>query len=588
MADLAKVGDKHSCPLCGDNTVVEGSSNTLVDGFPVARVGDKTACGATIVTGLGWLNVDNKPVAVLGSVTSHGGVIEASSTAITGTPGGSSISPSDFNLVAFQGMKYAFQQDPARPELDGNKGMHYFGDLDSSGLGFNAAVNNGTIQGEVKKEQEKPKNWVKIQLVDQNEKGLAGEVYVVKDAASGQLLDTGNLDDRGNKHIPLPEHVKQVTVEYPEIQPYNQYDIHLARRPGESDVSYAERIQEQGNKALQIKDPKARILRLEQIHSALLADQGISSPIDTANPTKGDIRWLTYIQGLKPEAWGYPGIPILRRSETLPQKDMAGEDWAIMHSGGASGLYVGPDSHMYDRGEAVRQGLRRDASDNNPQLNQLAYIKKLLAQYGPDAAMQEAQETGNVMGMAAEMGALGGAIGSTRGRGKGDKKGRNSYTRDGISIEGDTKKLIREQVFSYKNNANYALKPSPKNPELNRYQKVGIPPHERLRQQFESHDKKAFIKHWANNSNQAKRILSPLELKLAREDGRLPKRYDVHHMKPLFRGGDNRYDNLRVIQKKVHQDSTKKLHRYENGKNPYRKVLKERGIDPNDSTHNLE
>ncbi|NYZ69727.1 PAAR domain-containing protein, partial [Endozoicomonas sp. SM1973] len=217
MADLAKVGDKVSCPLCGDNTVVEGSSSTLVDGLPVARVGDKTTCGATIVTGLGWLNVDNKPVAVLGSVTSHGGVIEASSTTRAGAPGGSGVSPSDFNLVAFQGMKYAFQQDPARPELDGNKGMHYFGDMDSSGLGFNAAVNNGTIQGEAKKEQEKPKNWVKIQLVDQNEKGLAGEVYVVKDAASGQLLDTGYLDDRGNKHIPLPEHVKQVTVEYPEI-----------------------------------------------------------------------------------------------------------------------------------------------------------------------------------------------------------------------------------------------------------------------------------------------------------------------------------------------------------------------------------
>ncbi|NYZ69503.1 PAAR domain-containing protein, partial [Endozoicomonas sp. SM1973] len=147
MADLAKLGDKHRCPLCGTNAVAEGSSSTLVDGFPVARVGDKTACGATIVTGLGWLNVDNKPVAVLGSVTSHGGVIEAGSTATAGVPGGG-ISPSNFNLVAFQGMKYAFQRDPERPELDGNKGMHYFGDMDSSGLGFNAAVNNGTIQGE--------------------------------------------------------------------------------------------------------------------------------------------------------------------------------------------------------------------------------------------------------------------------------------------------------------------------------------------------------------------------------------------------------------------------------------------------------
>ncbi|NYZ69756.1 PAAR domain-containing protein [Endozoicomonas sp. SM1973] len=40
---MAKVGDKHSYPLWGGNTVVEGSSSTLVDELPVARVGDKTA-----------------------------------------------------------------------------------------------------------------------------------------------------------------------------------------------------------------------------------------------------------------------------------------------------------------------------------------------------------------------------------------------------------------------------------------------------------------------------------------------------------------------------------------------------------------
>ncbi|NYZ69840.1 HNH endonuclease, partial [Endozoicomonas sp. SM1973] len=182
----------------------------------------------------------------------------------------------------------------------------------------------------------------------------------------------------------------------------------------------------------------------------------------------------------------------------------------------------------------------------------------------------------------------GGVIGSTRGKGKGDKKGRNKYTRDGMSIEGDTKKLIREQVFSYKNNSNYALKPSPKNPEVNRYQKVGVLRHERQRQQFDNHVKKDFIRHWAKTSNQAKRILSPMELKLATATGKLPKRYEVHHMKPLYRGGDNSYDNLRVIQKKIHQGRTKKLHKYENGKNPYRKTLENRGIDPNDSTNNLE
>ena len=48
---LARVGDKVSCPRCGDNTIASGDATMVVDGKPVARHGDKTACGATLVAG---------------------------------------------------------------------------------------------------------------------------------------------------------------------------------------------------------------------------------------------------------------------------------------------------------------------------------------------------------------------------------------------------------------------------------------------------------------------------------------------------------------------------------------------------------
>ncbi len=62
----------------GQNKVIEGGTATI-DGKPVARVGDKTACGATIIRGSSMATDDGRPVAYLGSTTSHGGVIVSGS-----------------------------------------------------------------------------------------------------------------------------------------------------------------------------------------------------------------------------------------------------------------------------------------------------------------------------------------------------------------------------------------------------------------------------------------------------------------------------------------------------------------------------
>lgn len=49
---LARVGDQVTCPKKGHGTtvIVTGDLTMVVDGAPVARHGDKCACGATLIS----------------------------------------------------------------------------------------------------------------------------------------------------------------------------------------------------------------------------------------------------------------------------------------------------------------------------------------------------------------------------------------------------------------------------------------------------------------------------------------------------------------------------------------------------------
>lgn len=48
---IARVGDKVACPMTGHGVcpIVTGDNGVIVDGRAVAREGDKTACGATLI-----------------------------------------------------------------------------------------------------------------------------------------------------------------------------------------------------------------------------------------------------------------------------------------------------------------------------------------------------------------------------------------------------------------------------------------------------------------------------------------------------------------------------------------------------------
>ncbi|WP_394426851.1 PAAR domain-containing protein [Vreelandella stevensii] len=92
--EQAKLGDQVACPCKGGpHRIVSAASTTLVDGLPVARVGDRSSCGASITSGLEWYPIEGAAAAIHGSETSCGGVVIASASAITGQPrGGASIS----------------------------------------------------------------------------------------------------------------------------------------------------------------------------------------------------------------------------------------------------------------------------------------------------------------------------------------------------------------------------------------------------------------------------------------------------------------------------------------------------------------
>lgn len=80
MKPIARLGDRHLCPVHGPNVISKVATRSRCDARPIAAVGDETACGAIIVTGTGAMTVDGRSVATIGSETSHGGRIAEGST----------------------------------------------------------------------------------------------------------------------------------------------------------------------------------------------------------------------------------------------------------------------------------------------------------------------------------------------------------------------------------------------------------------------------------------------------------------------------------------------------------------------------
>lgn len=98
MIPSARLGDKHVCPIPGHGTtpIAFASGDVAINAMGSARVGDTCGCGAVITTGFPSIQVNGRPMAHLGSSTSHGGTIIAGSGDVgggfaMGDPGGAAI-----------------------------------------------------------------------------------------------------------------------------------------------------------------------------------------------------------------------------------------------------------------------------------------------------------------------------------------------------------------------------------------------------------------------------------------------------------------------------------------------------------------
>jgi len=109
---IATVGSMHVCPMCngtvphvGGPVSGPGSPNVLVNGKPVALMGDMCVCSGppdTIVQGEPTVLVNGVPVATVGSMTAHGGqIIQGEPTVIIGSAKPSSPTIAPINEIPF-------------------------------------------------------------------------------------------------------------------------------------------------------------------------------------------------------------------------------------------------------------------------------------------------------------------------------------------------------------------------------------------------------------------------------------------------------------------------------------------------------
>lgn len=101
MIPSARQDDLHVCPLPGHGStpILSASSNVLINSMGSVRVGDVCACGAVIVVGFPTVRANGRPMAHLGSLSSHGGAIVTASQDVGGGFGGGAGPVIDFSRL---------------------------------------------------------------------------------------------------------------------------------------------------------------------------------------------------------------------------------------------------------------------------------------------------------------------------------------------------------------------------------------------------------------------------------------------------------------------------------------------------------
>jgi hypothetical protein len=91
-----------------------------------------------------------------------------------------------------------------------------------------------------------------------------------------------------------------------------------------------------------------------------------------------------------------------------------------------------------------------------------------------------------------------------------------------------------------------------------------------LRREFDQEIRPEYLKHMAEHERgflEAKGLSDNDIADMA--SGKVPNGWETHHIKPLYRGGDNSHDNLDLLPSSYHRANFDELHYYPNGQNPY-------------------
>lgn len=151
MISSARLADQHDCPLPGHGTtsIASASGDVIINFMGSARVGDTCGCGAVITTGFPTIQVNGRPMAHLGSPTSHGGKIVTGSDDVGG---GVDMGDTGATIINFMALG-AFRPDGS---LDNEKMSSLLADpnLKEKALAANALVDPKAVPEPAAEEHE--------------------------------------------------------------------------------------------------------------------------------------------------------------------------------------------------------------------------------------------------------------------------------------------------------------------------------------------------------------------------------------------------------------------------------------------------
>ena len=103
-------------------------------------------------------------------------------------------------------------------------------------------------------------------------------------------------------------------------------------------------------------------------------------------------------------------------------------------------------------------------------------------------------------------------------------------------------------------------------PRPTKYHKRTVREVKKLRDRFNRGIRKRYLK-WLSKQKGAREKYGDAWKDM--DKGRVPDGYVVHHKLPLFRGGTNRYDNLKLMLESEHTSQYRRYHWYPEGENPF-------------------